>query len=407
MKKFWRDDDGTFAVIAGLLLPVLIAGAVLATEVGNWAYRHEQMQGAADAAALSAVISKLANASTSATTAQGQAVAAASGFVQGVDGVTVVVNSPPSSGPNASRTDAVEVIIQRSYVPSLAKFISNNSVTVRARAVARHVTGGGACVLSLDNNANKAVELQGSAVVTLNGCNAATNSSSASGLYAWGSSSLTVAKAVSAGGIVGDDRINASSGLVRGSTALADPYASLSYPTYNSSTAQAFPANGTIYPGVWTGPIQGAITMSPGIYYVDAGTFTLNGSGSIYGRGVTIVLANITGALKPNNNPAIINGNSPVDLTAPTDGPTAGIVLFGDRSMKTNLTINGGSTQNWGGAIYMPGVDLTFVGGASGTTGCTQIVTKTVSFSGTSNLSLNCGGTAVKPITNQTAELVE
>jgi hypothetical protein len=75
--------------------------------------------------------------------------------------------------------------------------------------------------------------------------------------------------------------------------------------------------------------------------------------------------------------------------------------------MKTNLTINGGSMQSWGGAIYMPGVDLTYVGGASGTTDCTQIVTKTVTFSGTSNLSLNCAGTAVQPITNQTAELVE
>ena len=54
---------------------------------------------------------------------------------------------------------------------------------------------------------------------------------------------------------------------------------------------------------------------------------------------------------------ATINGNATINLTSPSAGPTAGIVIFGDRNMPTGTTFkfNGGSTQYLGGAIC-PGV---------------------------------------------------
>jgi hypothetical protein len=191
-----------------------------------------------------------------------------------------------------------------------------------------------------------------------------------------------------------------------GGAAVTDPYASLSYPSYDKTTAKVFPTNGTVLPGVYSGAIQGAVTMQPGIYYVDAATFGVNGSGSLDGAGVTIVLVDLNNKLKSNSNLTMINGNSPVRLTAPTSGDTAGVVIFAERSLNSKITFNGGSSQSFTGAIYMPGVDFTFVGGTANT-GCTQVIADQVTFNGTANLALNCSGTSVQPLTLQIAELVE
>jgi hypothetical protein len=48
------------------------------------------------------------------------------------------------------------------------------------------------------------------------------------------------------------------------------------------------------------------------------------------------------------------------NLTAPTSGPTAGIVFFGDRKAPagTVFKFEGGATQVFGGALYFPKGDV-------------------------------------------------
>jgi Flp pilus assembly protein TadG len=409
MSNFWTDERGAYAIMAALLMPVLVGAGVLATEVGSWAFRHEQMQGATDAAAIAGVIAKVIDKATgTAVTTQAENLVRTSGFVNGLDGVIVQVNSPPASGPYVTWTDAVEVIVQRPYAPILAKFFRNASVTVKARSVAVHKTSGGACVLSLSKTASKAAYFQGSTNVTLNGCDVMADSSASDAILAAGSSSLIVDRAAAVGGISGQSNITAANGFAPGAVALPDPYASRSYPVFSKANPTVFPANGIIYPGVYTGPInQGAITMQPGIYYVDAASFSVNGSGSLSGAGVTIVLAEISSQVKPNTQYNLVNGTSPISLTAPVSGPTAGIAIFADPTLKGNFNINGGSTQEWGGAIYMRQADLSFTGGAAGSNGCTQLIANTVSFNGTSNLAAKCSGKGTETISSQIGLLVE
>jgi Flp pilus assembly protein TadG len=52
--RFWKCSAGAVAVTTALVLPVLIGFASLGTEVGHWYLGQREMQGAADAAALSA-----------------------------------------------------------------------------------------------------------------------------------------------------------------------------------------------------------------------------------------------------------------------------------------------------------------------------------------------------------------
>jgi hypothetical protein len=106
---------------------------------------------------------------------------------------------------------------------------------------------------------------------------------------------------------------------------------------------------------------------------------------------------------------ASIGSNAVVNLTAPTSGDTAGIVLFADRNMPsgTAFKLTGGGTQTFGGAIYVPKAALEFVGGYESGQGCTQVIADTISFAGNSNVTLDCSGYGTKPIGSLTASLVE
>jgi Flp pilus assembly protein TadG len=405
LDTFRRDERGAFAIIAALSMPVAISAVVLGTEVGLYAFRHQTMQGAADAAALSGVISA-ATGTTLVT--QGRAVAAAQGYVHGASNVTVTINSPPTSGSNMV-AGAVEAIVSQPQQPILAKIFSSATVPVSARAVAK-VNPGGACLLALNGTASGAITIQGTANVSLTGCDAFANSNNADAITAGGSSLLSVNSAIAVGGVPVSSNIVAVNGTRGGATAAPDPYASKAFDAFSGCTQTYSSGNVTLQPGVYCGGISlvagAVVSMAPGVYYLDSSDLKVAGNATLTGTGVTIVF---TSSKNKNYGSASISSNAVIDLSAPTSGPTAGIVLFGDRNMPTGTSfkLTGGGTQQWSGAIYLPQGDLTYAGGSSGGAGCTQIVANTVTFTGTSNLSLSCAGTNIKPAGNQTAVLVE
>jgi hypothetical protein len=106
---------------------------------------------------------------------------------------------------------------------------------------------------------------------------------------------------------------------------------------------------------------------------------------------------------------ASIGSNAIIDLTAPTAGSTKGIVIYGDRKMPAGTAFNltGGGTQNFGGAIYLPKANLSFSGGNGTSTSCTKIIADTLTFTGTSNVQVNCSALGTATIGGQTAQLIE
>ncbi len=405
LDKFKRDERGAFAIIAAISMPVAVSAAVLGTEVGLYAFRHQAMQGAADAAALSGVISA-ATGTTLVT--QGRAVAAAQGYVHGVSNVTVTINSPPTSGSHMV-AGAVEAIVSQPQQPILAKVFSSASVSVVARAVAT-LNPGGACLLALNGTASGAITIQGTSTVSLTGCDAFADSNSATAITAGGSSLLSVNSAIAVGGVPTSSNIVALNGTRGGATAAPDPYALKAFDAFSGCTQSYTSGNVTLQPGVYCSGIAltagAVVSMAPGVYYLDSSDLKVAGNATLTGTGVTIVF---TSSKNKNYGSASISSNAVINLSAPTSGPTAGIVLFGDRNMPTGTSfkLTGGGTQQWTGAIYLPKGDLTYAGGSSGGAGCTQIVANTVTFTGTSNLSLSCAGTNIKPLGNQIAVLVE
>ena len=110
--RFRCDQSGSYLVISGVVMPALVGLVGLGTDYGLWTYTHQNMQSAADSAAMSAAAAYAAS-STNSVTTQANGVASSYGFVNGLNHVAVTVNRPPQSGGYTSKTGAVEVIIQQ------------------------------------------------------------------------------------------------------------------------------------------------------------------------------------------------------------------------------------------------------------------------------------------------------
>jgi Flp pilus assembly protein TadG len=407
--RFFSDRSGNYVMLTALMAPVLLGLVGLGTEDGVWLYTHQTMQSAADAAAFSAAENYSINGaglnvsgSSSSLTTEADAVAAQYAFVNGKNGVTVALNLPPKSGRYKAVQNAVEVIITQVQPRLFSTLWNKGNVTITARAVALSNAAQG-CVLALDPSANSAALASGSTSVNLNNCDLDDDSSNATALNGNGSAVVNARQVSVVGGATGTGNFHASMGITTGSSIIPDPYAGVSFPSFSGCDQTNFSVKTrkTIDPGVYckgmTFNAGADVTFNPGTYYVDRGTFTVNGGASLHGTGVTIVLTSSSGSSYADVKLA---GGSTLNLTAPSTGTLSGIVFFGDRAAPkgTSYKFNGDSEQVYGGAVYLPEGDVQWAGGAGTSTSCTQIIGNTITFTGNSDVAVNCNGYGTKAI---------
>lgn len=408
VRRFCLDEAGSYAVIFAVTAPVLVGLSGLGTEVGVWFFKQRDMQAAADSSAMSAATANANNISD--LKIEAESVSSSNGYSNGVNGAQIIVNRPPASGAFTGEFTAIEVIVQQPQKRLMSLIYEKDAVLIRARAVAIPRPGKG-CVLALDRSNSRAAEVGGAAAVSLD-CGLYSNSKAATSAYAGGTGALNAVEVRASGGVEGESNITTEQGIFEQQVPTADPYADITFsppPAACAETNLKVNANMTISEGCYWNGISvhsgATLTLNPGTYYIDRGTLTVNGGATLKGTGVTIVFTGSGG----NYADASINGGATVDLKAPKTGPTAGIVFFGDRAAPTNTTfkLNGGSTQNFEGAIYTPQASLEFAGGSNSTTSCTQIVSRVVKFTGNANLDLSCEGVEIEPFGSNLAELVE
>jgi Flp pilus assembly protein TadG len=412
--RFCRDTKGNYAVLTALLAPVLIGSAGLATEGGLWLHVHQKLQGAADSAAISAATLYGLN-NLKSLDDQASGVVSTYGYVVGTSGTTVTVHRPPTTGNYTANNKAIEVIVNTNQARMLSAIFSSTQVTLTGRAVAVPGDAGTGCVLALNAALSGAATSQGSSAINLTACSVYDNSSSTTALTNGGSATINALSVNVVGNISGGSGITTTQGVNVGTSPAADPYASVVMPSFSGCDHNNDSENGTVTlnPGVYCGGLTlngGAdVTLNPGVYFMDRGTLKVNGGSSIHGTGVTIIFTSSTGS---NYATATINGGAHVAITAPTTGALKGIAMFGDRNMPTSNTFkfNGGDDQVIGGALYVPKGTLQYAGGANVAnvaTDCTQIIADTVTFTGNSQLRINCSGSGTTPIGTSVASLVE
>lgn len=412
IESFRHDDRGSYTLMVAILLPVIVGVIGLGTESGLWYSKHLSLQGAADSSAISAAVAYSSGVDPTNLTTEADGVASLYGFVPGSNGTSLTLNMPPKSGPHVSTSGAIEVLIAQPQKRIFSSLWNTAPITIYARAVAVAANNGLGCVLSLDPTASGATTTQGSSAIDLNGCSLYDNSDSNSGLVVGGSSSLSALSVNVVGGISGNSNISTTQGVIKSAATISDPYAKVDPGSFQGCDHTNYSAKSTVTldPGVYCGGMQfnaGAnVTLNPGVYYVDRGSLTVNGSATLQGSGVTLVFTSSTGSNYPT---ATIAGGATVNLTAPTTGALAGIVIFGDQNMPTGSSFKfaGGASQTFGGAIYAPKASVSFAGGSGTGNGCTQLIADTITFAGNSSFAINCSGYGTKPLGIATATLVE
>jgi Flp pilus assembly protein TadG len=402
--KFLRSREGSVAPMLALTtLPLLgLVGAAVDYSRVNSA--RTTMQAALDATVL--MLAKSTQNPSVQITEQAQAYFVGNLTASSVSDISTTATVTAISGGisvNGTATGTVSTLFMK------ALGFETLTITVKATAIA--LSDGLGCVLALNPSTSGAVTSQGSTAVVLNNCSLYDNSSDATALVAGGSSNISALSVGVVGGISSSNNITTTQGIYTNMPApVADPYANDSFPAPPSSCQNQAPIHSTktLSPGFFCGLTLNAdanVTLDPGIYYVGKGGLSVNGNATLNGTGVTLVFTASNGGY----GGATINGGATVNLTAPNFGPTAGIVIFGDRNMPTGTSfkLNGGSSQYFGGAVYVPKGAVEFSGNQGTSTKCTQIIGDTITFTGNSDVAINCSSHKTKPFSPYVVRLVK
>ena len=369
-------DGGNVAVMFAMMLPLIVGGAGLGVETTYWRYKQLQMQSAADAAAFAGAMEKRAGSDHGAIVSAATVAASQNGFSTAAG--TVAVSTP------AGAPTALEVVLRTEAPRFFSAALLSTPVPLRARAVAEYDGSSAVCVLALEPSAPQALTISGSAEVTLQGCNLMANSIAADAVVVQGSAELTTPCLISVGGasLSGTVNLTACPSVITQAPRAADPYKDLAAPEGTGPCLSD--AGATLAPGRYCNGMDLAdVTLSPGVYVVSGGDFRVNANAEVQGTGVTIFLKDATRLH--------VNGSAEVVMSAPTSGPYSGILFFGDRTSLGGANIfNGTASSGLTGALYFPTQGVEYLGNFSGENGCTQVVARTIKWSGNSSVGVDC-----------------
>jgi len=111
--------------------------------------------------------------------------------------------------------------------------------------------------------------------------------------------------------------------------------------------------NKTLNPGTYCGGLtilgNSKVKLNPGVYIINNGLLKVSGSASMTGENVGFYLSGLATLM-------FFDSGSTIDLTAPKDGPLAGILFFEDRKAPPLRIhhIGSNNARNLVGTIYLP-----------------------------------------------------
>lgn len=377
------DCDGNVAIIFSLSLPVLIGLAGLGVDGAVFYDQQTKMQNVADATALAVAkemfihLDELA-ALKEAGKSRAETLLAETGIVERPH-VTSVRFIPEQM--------MVEVEIRmeaKGFLP--AEVWGENPIVVNARAQG---FGENLCVVGLDTSASGTLRLQGGSQIIASHCSVYSNSANPSGVRASDRALLEANRTCTAGGYEGNGSNFAPAPEVD-CAVVPDPLEDRAPPPVGECVPGTHSYENTarrLSPGTYCGGLilgeNTAITLDPGIYVIKDGPlvvgpggpicvggeeeddddggggpqcYTLDGGASLIGHGVAFYF---TGTVAPENGKVSVMRFEPasvVELSAPTSGSMAGLLMFEDRAAADlrSFEVLSVEARELVGTIYLP-----------------------------------------------------
>jgi hypothetical protein len=267
------------------------------------------------------------------------------------------------------------VVITANVKTSLTRVLGREQITQIVSAVARAVPGYvdemvyGNAVVALNKTDCKAFWGHGNADFTTEGGGVFVNSDADCGFTLSGGPNLNTPSITIAG--------STSSPVIGGANYNAPqlPYPPMTLPNPSCGGITAVKTGDTLSPGIVNGsfPPSGVTHLQGGVYCVN-GNFSLNGNDTLTGTDVVI---------RMDSGDITWNGNGALELSAPTEGPFKGLLIYVPLTNTSTIRINGTNDQKLTGTILAPSSDVVLLGTA-GTDGFnSQIIGYNVEFGGT------------------------
>jgi Flp pilus assembly protein TadG len=399
-RAFVANEAGATAIIVGLVLPALVGAMGLAAEISYWQLHRHAMQNAADAAAIAA-----ATDAASDYVANGKAVTAQYGFLDGAGHVTVSVTNPTSATNCTSNcyvvtiTDQVPLFLSQVVGYQGSTTVNGQPMTTLTTSAVASTEGSYTyCMIALASSGATGITGNGVPNANMNGCNLMSNT----GLTCHGhnlNANFANAHGTSSG-----------CGTTQNSNvpAITDPYAGLAsnipantcngnYPQEPSLPAQNQWSGTSLLNGVQVvcgdQQLTGNTTLNNTTLVIENGQLDTNGY-TLTGTGLTIIFTGTNSSSYQH----VPTGGGGLNISAPTSGPWAGVAMYQDPSLNKNVDISAAGnspTWNMSGLVYLPHSSVTLsgaVGKSSSGVSCFIFVVDNVTINGTGSIFANDTG---------------
>lgn len=403
-----NQESGQALILFAFAVSAFVMLTALTVDVGM-AYRERaNVQSAADAAALAAAGILYDGGGQEAAYNKAIQVAAANGYTDGVDGINVEVHVPPESGDYAGVNQYAEVVIDSPSEAYFAQIADISVFEMRGRAVAGGVFSSSAYgIIALNEHICKAIDLNGTIDIYIQAAGLFVNSDCPTDAF-WANGNVTVDTDVNAvvGGWDWNGNVTINPTPVNVNP-ITDPLAGLPVPTPPTIVVPCPPGNwsGTITlpPGRYNCPAidptgNRSINFLAGNYYFAGGVIANGGGNIVFNQGEYTfagVGLKVSGGGRVTANNAVLyieagelelTGNGITRLLAPTSGPYAGISIFQNRELETQIDVNGTSLAAGFGVIYAKAANFSLVGTANSSN--MQVISDTFQMSGNAGLEL-------------------
>ena len=415
--RYMRQRQAAIMPMVAILLPVIIGVVGMGVDFGSWMQDRHNLQTAADASAIAAAYEVLYGDEDS-MDATALREAEKNGFFYDTgEGSEITVNYVP--GIDGSAIGSTVEVILRQPTNSWFSSLFLNSVFINSVAGVNIERPNDFCMLSLSEDADAAIEVQGNAAITAPGCSIAANSSSDRALLIRGNSDIDVGDVYLAGDYdtIGNSSTFNYGDMNRDAEPLPDPYADLEVPSFDTADCETFtaPADGVVTNSDPTGNTPRIFcgsninlgnttdwTIEPGTYILNGVDLNITGSGTVTSDGATFIF---TGNSSDGYGQLDVTGGGSMTFTAPTDesNPWAGIVFFQDRDApyisNSPNRLSGTSDLILNGVAYFPSQPLVFGGNNTAQVpACSMVIASTISLTGTPNMDTSCDGIPVEHI---------
>ena len=334
--------------------------------------RHAQ--NAADTAALAAALAKINGDAQWKLTALDRALENGynNDLVQNTVDVYTCDEAGSDCGPYAGDPNFVKVVIVSEVKTYFSRLVGINQVpnTVEALAMSQQeYTGelyGGASIVGLADQC-ETIWLAGSAAIDIQGGGIFSNSKQDCGVRIQGGKGFE---------IIMDSSVDmvATNYTTKGTPDLGDVAGGF----HGNQDAYNYPPPAAMLPTYtcdWaysSFPPSGVTTLSAGTYCVN-GNFKLNANDTLSGAGVTIVM---------ESGEIDWNGGAEINLSAPTSGDLAGLLIYAPMKNTSTMKFNGNGDSTLTGTIFMPAAQLVYNGTGNTNPSHVQIIAYTIQLTG-------------------------